>query len=186
MKIYSFGKCCQIWYFKKFTFYYSSNFEPFCCFSQWYIIVFSILNHKRVKTYFIWMFCGVISKKQYPQNFIILMSGDFIISSFHQFINCRADEFIIQSNRWGWFFNSGPTKFWGYCFFDMIPQNIQIKYVLTLLWIKIQKQQYITVENSKTVQNSKNNKMRTFRNTIFDNVYRKNIFLLESCLNMSF
>ena len=69
MKIYSFGKRCQIWYFKKFAFYYSSNFEPFCCFSQWYIIVFSILNHKRVKTYFIWMFCGVISKKQYPQNF---------------------------------------------------------------------------------------------------------------------
>ena len=30
-------------------------------------------------------------------------------------------------------------KFWGYCFFHMTPQNIQIKYVLTLLWIKIKK-----------------------------------------------
>ena len=34
MKIYSFGKPCQILYFEKFAFYYSSNFEPFCCFSQ--------------------------------------------------------------------------------------------------------------------------------------------------------
>ena len=102
MKIYSFGKPCQIWYFEKFAFYYSSNFEPFCCFPQWYIDVFSILIHKRVKTYFIWMFCGVISKKQYPQNFIIL---SFIILSFtkgsalslYHFIIYKGFGFIILS-----------------------------------------------------------------------------------------
>ena len=111
MKIYSFGKPCQIWYFEKFAFYYSSNFEPFCCFSQWHIAVFSILTHKRVKTYFIWMFCGVISKKQYPQNFIIL---SFIILSFtkgsalsfYHFIILSFYHFIILSFTKGqWFYH---------------------------------------------------------------------------------
>ena len=47
-------------------------------FEFWTVLLFStviyccffILNHKRVNTYFIWMFCGVISKNQYPQNFV--------------------------------------------------------------------------------------------------------------------
>ena len=69
MKIYSFGKHCQILYFEKFTFYYSSNFEPFVVFHSDILLFFTILIHKRVKTYFIWMFCGVISRKQYHQNF---------------------------------------------------------------------------------------------------------------------
>ena len=110
MKIYSFSKPYQIWYFEKFAFYYSSNFKPFCCFSQWYIAVFSILNHKRVKTYFIWMFCGVISKKQYPQNFIMLSFVGVILSftkgpdlSFYHFIILSFYHFIILS------FTKGPT-----------------------------------------------------------------------------
>ena len=81
-------------------------------------------------------------------HFIILQPLNFImeISSFHHFIiKFHHGNFIISSSatlkfHHGQCFKTGNyEKFWEYCFFDMTPQNIQIKYVLTLLWFKIEK-----------------------------------------------
>ena len=81
-------------------------------------------------------------------HFIISSFCNLLISSwkFHHFIiKFHHGNFIISSSatlkfhHGQCFKTENYEKFWEYCFFDMTPQNIQIKYVLTLLWFKIEK-----------------------------------------------
>ena len=92
MKIYSFIVFRKVHIILFFEFWIILLFFTvmYCC--------FPILTHRRVKAYFIWMFCSVTSKKQYPQNclsFYHLKRVDCL--SCHHFIICRGSEFIISS-----------------------------------------------------------------------------------------
>ena len=116
IKIYSFGKHCQIWYFEKFTFYYSSNFEPFCCFPQWYIVVFlfwsikelthilfecSVVSYRKNSTLKTLSFYHLLATLKF-HHFIISSSATLLISSwkFHHFIIWQPN-FIISSFHHG-------------------------------------------------------------------------------------